>query len=526
MKMKNIYYILIGAVALTSCDKYLDVMPDNRTEIDSAEKIRLLLTSAYPATDYMLLTEFSSDNVDDLGPTNPGNSRFIDQVFDWNEITESDNEDPEMLWGNTYIAIANANQAIQAIEDMGGAEETGLTAEMAEALLCRAYNHFILATVFCQAYSSSTADGDLGVTYMEGPEEQLNPHYERASLAEVYDLIDKDLTKALPWVSDEYYTVPKYHFNQKAAYAFATRFYLYYEKWDEAIKYATLCLGSQPKNVLRDWRAQAKMTQDYEVIVNHYIDEKLQANLLLMTAYSKMGLAFGPYRIYTRYSHCAYLAENETAIALAILLGHTNKSFYATPMKIYTGTNLDRVIFWKLPYLFEYTDPVAGIGYYRTVYPAFTTDAVLLERAEAKILSDSKQYDSAVEDMNIWLSNISSIDWNLTVEDINTLMKNVEYSTWQKSTVKKHLNPGFEVTAGVQENLLQFCLLLKRVDGLGQGTRMFDVKRYGVTVARREMGADGQPKAFKDSLIVRDPRSVIQVPKKVIDAGYQPNPRN
>lgn len=72
--MKNKYSIIaIAAVAfsLVSCDKFLDVMPDNRTELDTQEKIRSLLVSAYPETDYLLVSEFSSDNVDDFGPENP-----------------------------------------------------------------------------------------------------------------------------------------------------------------------------------------------------------------------------------------------------------------------------------------------------------------------------------------------------------------------------------------------------------------------------------------------------------------------
>ena len=46
--MKNKYSIIaFAAVAfsLVSCDKFLDVMPDNRTELDTQEKIRSLLVS-------------------------------------------------------------------------------------------------------------------------------------------------------------------------------------------------------------------------------------------------------------------------------------------------------------------------------------------------------------------------------------------------------------------------------------------------------------------------------------------------
>lgn len=526
MKLNNTIIALVAAAfCFVSCDKFLDVMPDNRTELNTQEKIRALLVSAYPETDYMLLTEFSSDNVDDFGEENPNTDRFIDQVFAWQDVTESDNEDPEMVWGNTYIAIAAANQCIEAIYKIAGPEAKGYEAELAEALLCRAYNHFVLVNVFSQAYNSETSDKDLGVTYMSMPEQGLNPKYERESVAKIYEKIDADIQLALPYVSDAYYTVPKYHFNQKAAYAFAARFYLFYEKWDMAEKYATYCLGSAPASMLRDWKAQAKMTQDFEVITNHYIDATLPANLMLLTAYSKMGLCFtGPYGVYSKYAAGNYLAENETGIALAKFLGSSNQAFYATYMKVYSATNHDKTTFWKLPYLFEYTDPVAQIGYYRTVYPAFTTDQLLLERAEARIIQ--KKYDSAVADMNMWLNNISKQTWNLSAEDINAKMAEVEYSTALQSTVKKQLNARFlEGASDLQLNLMHFCLLLKRVDAYAQGLRWFDVKRYGIEIQRRVMGSDGAPLHAGDILTKDDPRRAIQIPKKVIDADYQANPR-
>lgn len=527
MKLKYTILALSAAVlGLVSCDKFLDVMPDNRTELDSSEKIRALLVSAYPETDYLLVTEFSSDNVDDFGAENPNTDRFIDEIFAWQDVSDVDNEDPEHVWQASYAAIAAANQAIEAMEEEAGPEATGYEAEMAEALLCRAYSHFILVNVFSHAYTAATADQKLGVTYMSRPEQGLDPKYERETVAEIYAKIDADIKKALPMISDSYYTVPKYHFNQKAAYAFATRFYLYYEQPEEAIRYADLCLGSAPATMLRDWREQASMTQNVDVLTNHFIDASLSANILLMTAYSKMGLCFtGPYSTYAKYAAGNYLATTETGIALATLLGRNNNSFFAVPMKIYQGNNHDKTTFWKLPYLFEYTDPVAQIGYYRTVYPAFTGDQVLLERAEAKILT--RDYDGAAADMNLWLSNISRTDWNLGPEDINALLAGIEYSDPMNATVKKKLNaPFLENPTALQENLIQFCLLLKRVDAYAQGLRWFDVKRYGIEIQRRVMGADGEPLSAGDILKVDDERRAIQIPRKVIDAGYTPNPRN
>lgn len=513
---------------LVSCDKFLDQMPDNRAEIDSREKIRALLVSAYPATDYMLLTEFMSDNVDDYGKNNPNTDRFIDQVFAWEDVTETDNEDAESVWGNSYLAIAAANESLAAIDDLLKENpHEDFNAERAEALLCRAYNHFILVNLFCMAYNPATAASELGIPYMEAPETTLNPKYERGTVAEVYRKIEQDLETALPLVSDAYYTVPKYHFNTKAAYAFAARFYLYYEKYDKSIQYADKVLGGQPGHMLRDWKYQASMTQSYEPIVEHYIDASLDCNLLLMTAFSKMGLAFGPYMVYSKYAHGEYLANRETGIAITSLWGGTNDSYYSD-MKIYAATNLDKTIFWKLPFLFEYTDPVAQIGYYRTVYPAFAADQVLLERAEANIILGN--FDSAVDDMNLWIGNIARNPKVLTKEDIKEYFDETEYSLWDNATVKKHLHPSASVQigeeGGMKEDLLQCVLALKRVETLGQGLRWFDIKRYGIEIDRRVINAAGRPDRKTGTLTKNDPRRAIQIPPKVVAADMQPNPRN
>ena len=61
------YIVLIAGVALcaVSCDKFLDTMPDNRTEIDSPTKVKALLVSAYPTRHYALFAELLSDDCDD-----------------------------------------------------------------------------------------------------------------------------------------------------------------------------------------------------------------------------------------------------------------------------------------------------------------------------------------------------------------------------------------------------------------------------------------------------------------------------
>ena len=85
-------------------------------------------------------------------------------------------------------------------------------------------------------------------------------------MQELYANINKDIEGALPLINDNLYPVPTYHFNQKAAYAFAARFNLYYTNYKKAISYASQALGSTPNTVLRDWSSWASGPVSAEVL--------------------------------------------------------------------------------------------------------------------------------------------------------------------------------------------------------------------------------------------------------------------
>ena len=209
------------SLLLAGCNDFLDELPDNRTEANTEDKIQKLLVSAYPTSDHMAFTEYGSDNCDFMGPSFVNTTRFLDQCYTWEDITEGDNQDPENYWQDMYNCIETANMALEGIESMGGPTTQNLKASQAEALLCRAYAHFMLVNLFAKHYDSND-DTSLGISYVTTTEKELNPKYQRETVKENYAHIAEDIEKALPNVSDKY-EVPKYHFNRNAAYAFACR---------------------------------------------------------------------------------------------------------------------------------------------------------------------------------------------------------------------------------------------------------------------------------------------------------------
>jgi len=452
---------------------------------------------------------------------------FYEQLFNWEEVKESNNEDPSRIWAACYKAIAVANQVLNAIEDLGS--PASLDPCRGEALLARAYGHFILVNMFSQHYTKENSDKDLGVTYMEKAETELNPSYKRNSVAEVYAKIEQDLETGLPLIDDALYTVPKYHFNKKAAYSLAARFYLYYQKWDKAIECATVALGSNPSTLLRDNALLSELPRDPLTKVSlQYVSASHKANFLLQTAYSQLGTLYGGYYTCSRFTHGAVIAKSETLQTdgpwgkYTSDKDKTKNTYYLMPW-VYGGTNLDKVLLPRIPYLFEYTDAVAQTGYTRAVYAAFTAEETLLTRAEAYIMQ--KEYAKALADMNTWVANTVKNGKALTEESVMAWRNNYQYFTPDNPTPIKELHPDFAVETGEQEAFVQTILYMRRHETIHTGLRWFDVKRYGIEVTRRIIQSGAVATVTENVLKTRDNRCALQIPSDVVSAGYEPNPR-
>ena len=84
--MKRLYRMAgfcLLAGALGSCNRYLDTMPDTRTELNRADKIERLLVSAYPTLLPMGFTENRTDNVEDNGRLFEDNHIGNHEAFFW-----------------------------------------------------------------------------------------------------------------------------------------------------------------------------------------------------------------------------------------------------------------------------------------------------------------------------------------------------------------------------------------------------------------------------------------------------------
>lgn len=523
--MKKTKYIVSTALAvmlvgLSSCDSYLDKLPDNRMELKSPDEVSNLLVSAYSTRYPAYLLEMYSDNsdcIDNTGWTEA--DKFQGQAYHWDDITETgDDESPQELWNSYYKAISSANAAIEYIDKQSEEEKENYKNQLGEALICRAYAEFVLSTVFCEAYDKTTASTKLGLPYPEHTETVVGQKYDRGTLEDLYKKIDADIQRGLPLVGGNY-SAPKYHFTQKAAYAFATRFYLYYEDYDKAIDYATKALGENPTSQLRDWYSLSQLTLNKQVQPEAYVNSGVNANLLLQAVYSEWGVVGGIYGVGERYAHGKVLSKTETLQAA----GPWGNNSYLNYQVFSTG-GFSKYILRKVPYEFEYSDLQAGIGFAHAIYSAFNTDQVLLERAEAYALKGD--YDKAVADINTELSVFSKRGGNLTIESIKNFYAGIEYYKPDAPTVKKELHTSLVTDQDTQEPIIQCILQLHRLLTMHEGIRMQDVKRYGIVIYRRTLNKNDELVEVTDTMDEKDPRRAIQLPQDVISSGLEANPRN
>lgn len=516
MKRYNLFAILIAAVAFTGCN-FLDKNPDLRTEIDSQEKVRQLLASAYNTCSYGPVGEYCSDNiVDNNTPdaamhvnTEESFSQMYDQLFAWEDVTTdspSEQDSPSYIWQACYNNIAIANQALEAISKLA-AQGVDVKAEEAEARMLRAYNHFILVNIFCQAYRDENLSRlDSGVPFMSKTEDHVtNLTYHRSTVTAVYDSIQHDIEQALPYISDGYYSVPKYHFNPQAAKAFAARFFLFTRQYDKVIDLANQVLGSDPSSLMWDAKT-CKELGNIEQELYAWMNAASNSNFLIQTTNSLQILTMG--LGYYRYTF------NRDARDFTIANGGPDWDGNFPGANVWRANANYGGFFSKMYYLFEYTDKVAQIGYYHGLRREFTSGELLLTRAEARIMKGD--IAGAVNDMNIWSKGYLG-KGTMTEQSIRSYFKENKNKQQTPELHNQDMCPSWIITP--EQRPFVWCVLhLRRIETLHDGMRWFDIKRYGIEIDHTISTGTKVTDVVTKHLVWNDSRRALQLPQTVIDA--------
>lgn len=489
-KRKILIYIAVGLLPiLVSCNKYLDKEPDNRAKLTDPKKVAQLLGSAYPLANYMAFNEAMSDNAGDKGA---GLADVTNRdPYYLEDVHSKDQDSPDNYWSACYAAIAAANEALQACNHAPNPAD--YQNAKGEALIARAYAHFMLVTLYSKPYDAATASSNPGIPYVTEPETVVIKQYDRKTVAYVYQMIEKDILEGLPLINDASYTIPRYHFNRAAANAFAARFYLYKKDYQNAVNYASLAIPDLLPN-LRKWNTTYQ-TYGLNNLPARYQRTTEPANLLLVTCSTI-------YNYGNRYATYRYGLTPQIQYAilqLPLLVTGGSWSFVAA----YVGSQSNPAI-PKFNYTdFASTTPGGATGTPYGTISLFTTEEVLFNKAEANAYVGN--YDAAINDLNLYMSTrlIGVTPGSLPASQQVTQAK-----------VLSHYNNRLNI----QQALVGFILELKRAEFIHEGMRWFDMLRYNIPVAHTFLGSGN---ATTGSIIVdaTDKRRQLKLPDEVKLSG-------
>ena len=184
---------------------------------------------------------------------------------------------------------------------------------------------------------------------------------------------------------------------------------------------------------------------------------------------------------------------------------------------------------------FQYSDKVSGIGYCHQIYRAFTTNELILERAEAYAMLG--KYEDAANSLrwywNCQLNSMGSSDFKLYVGNYIKIMKNTEFTgrgyyavpADPEDEVKTNCFRDWNFTQNMSSSFVvpaeavpyMNCVNdFRRYETVFDGLRFFDLKRWGMEYSHT-VGVTKNVKESKYDDAIR----AIEVPWEALSAGME-----
>lgn len=256
--MKNIKNILfaLSVLVLSSCDNTLDLGPEDSLTPDiifSTEALsRNAVTGMYSTLQSSnvlsgipdTMTEWQADNVEFVGsfPT-------FSEVYMYNTL--SDNVSILNIWNSTYFSINQSNMIILNVPTVADPEFSDASKNdlVGQARFVRALMYFKLSQMFGKQLKQDPTGNSLSVPLVTEPYQGTVNVPARATLSEVYTLIEEDLLFAQGAITNTL----KSRATSASATALLARLYLYQERWSEAANSATAVINTSGISLATDY---------------------------------------------------------------------------------------------------------------------------------------------------------------------------------------------------------------------------------------------------------------------------------
>lgn len=243
--------LLVSLLLITSCKKYLNILPTGAKIPTTLADFEALLRDEYgnQRTDITQAILLLNDRFETSSNLNYYPLYKANYMWDESADRISMNNSDEATYYNSYTAISTCNLIIQHAPTATDATESDRKTVTAQAKIIRALNYYVLANFYAETYTASTASSTLSVPLITSAE--VNAPYKQVTIQEIYDFILADIHSAIPDLPAKSATI--IHPNIGAAWALAARVYLQMEQYDQALDAADKALAQN--NELYDWTA-------------------------------------------------------------------------------------------------------------------------------------------------------------------------------------------------------------------------------------------------------------------------------
>ena len=262
---RNILFVFIAAIALSSCKKYLDREPiDTVPEVavfSSMVGLQNAIIGAYAGIstaveDEIYQTALVTDEA--TMPTENNTGRGV-IVYRWQYDAGTGGE-ASASFRDFYFALNRLNKILDNIADVpvrDAIEDATKKQIQGEALALRAYCHFELLKSFSAGFNA----GDIGVTYMST---SVIGSPSRNTVGEVITKAKADLTTALTLLPASFTLNTR--FTRNAVAALQAQIALYEKDWDGAINFSSPVITAVPLATQAQFQLIWKDSSNSEII--------------------------------------------------------------------------------------------------------------------------------------------------------------------------------------------------------------------------------------------------------------------
>ena len=277
MKLRNIILFILIAVALTSCDDFLDITPTGKVIAKTGEEYRALLTYEYKYfSKDRYMTTLRTDEL--LMDKKKSSSTDLDAYLDlWRWKDENPSPTTSYFsWRGYYHTIYIANYVIEHRDEITDATRDEVNQLVGESYMLRAYCHFLLVNLYAEPYTHCQPTTTRGVPMQLVADVNAIPG--SSSVEAIYQQVLADITEAEKYLNVETWEEGmNYRFNRISAQAFRARTYLYMGEWQKALTAAKAVIEAHGE--LEDLNTSTTLPNSYKSVESIVALEKFSSNL-------------------------------------------------------------------------------------------------------------------------------------------------------------------------------------------------------------------------------------------------------